>query len=216
MTTNVQIGARLRAERARLHLKQVDVATAAHVSKTTQIKYESGARSPDAQYLAALQPLGVDVLFVVTGQRSQPASVDTSLVSIPRYVVSASAGGGCVNEPGAEYLVGAVCVTTAWLTARHLSPAGLRAITVRGTSMQPVLSDGDMVVVDTADRTPRSGFVYVVRHGDELLVKYLEQLPGGVLRVSSANASFAPYDIDLSKAPDVEVIGRVVVSMHDW
>lgn len=37
--------------------------------KQAQLKYESGTRSPDAAYLAALAAAGVDILYVLTGQR---------------------------------------------------------------------------------------------------------------------------------------------------
>jgi len=159
---------------------------------------------------------GVDVLYVVTGIHSRAIESPSDLVPIPRLDVKASAGHGTINDNGGEYQVDAISVSRAWLARRHLSPSSLRVIQVRGSSMQGVLSDGDLVLVDQADTTPRSGFVYVLRQGDELLVKYCQQLPGGVLRVSSANTAFQPYDVDLSKATDVSVVGRVVASMHDW
>jgi phage repressor protein C with HTH and peptisase S24 domain len=70
--------------------------------------------------------------------------------------------------------------------------------------------------VDITDTSPRSGFICVLRQDDEVLVKYLQLLPGGVLRISSANNSFAPYDVNLERAANFEVLGRVVASMHDW
>ena len=215
MTTNAEIGERLRAERQRLGLTQPQIASTAGVSKTSQVNYEAGTRAPDTAYLQAVSTLGVDVAFVVTGRRAgeQPSA---DLVAITRLDVRASAGSGSVNEPAAEYRVSALCVSRAWLQERRLSAASLCAIQVRGNSMQGVLSDGDLVIVDQADKVPRSGFVYVIRNSEELLVKYCEQLPGGVLRISSANPAFQPYDVDLTKVQDVSIIGRVVASMHDW
>lgn len=55
-----------------------------------------------------------------------------------------------------------------------------------------------------------------MRQGEELLIKYCQLLPDGVLRVTSANPAFAVYDIDLSRTQNVELIGRVVASMHEW
>lgn len=65
----MSIGERLKEERSRLGLSQTDLGAAGGVGKTTQINYEKGAGSPDAKYLAAVEPLGVDVLYVVTGVR---------------------------------------------------------------------------------------------------------------------------------------------------
>lgn len=219
----VGIGMRLREERQRLALRQGDLAAALGVAKTTQVNYEAGRRLPDAGYLAAARRQGLDVIYVLSGTRPAapiPASSEDApedaLFPVPLYQATASAGNGCVNESPAEYKVGVVSVSRDWLHRRKLGTTALCAIAVRGTSMQPVLADGDLVVLDRSERTPRTGFVYVIRHGDELLVKYLAQLPDGVLRVSSANPSFAAYDIDLARSKDVEVVGRVVMSMHDW
>lgn len=216
MATNVDMGARLQAERQRLRLTQPALAEVGGVSKTTQVNYESGMRSPDADYLARVASQGLDVLYVVTGCRHEPDADAAHLQPIQRLQVTASAGPGVINDVQGEYLAEVLSVNRSWLQARRLNPSQLRAIEVRGTSMQPVLTDGDVVVVDLSDTQPRSGYVYVMRQGDELLVKYLQLQPGGLLRVASANAAFQPYDVDLSKVPEVQVLGRVVASMHDW
>ena len=61
------IGARLREERERLGLSQVQLAEAAGVMRNAQGLYESGARSPDGDYFAAVARVGVDVVFVLAG-----------------------------------------------------------------------------------------------------------------------------------------------------
>lgn len=68
------IGDRLKEERSRLGFSQTDLAGAGGVGKTTQINYEKGERSPDASYLAAVAEKGVDVLYVVTGERRPQAA----------------------------------------------------------------------------------------------------------------------------------------------
>lgn len=67
------IGERLKAERVRLALSQISVAQHTGVSKTTQILYESGERTPDAVYLRALAELGLDIYFIISGQRHEEA-----------------------------------------------------------------------------------------------------------------------------------------------
>lgn len=61
------IGERLKTERLRLKYSQEAFGTAAGVGKHSQIRYESGERSPDGDYLAAIAKLGADVRFIVTG-----------------------------------------------------------------------------------------------------------------------------------------------------
>jgi transcriptional regulator with XRE-family HTH domain len=68
------IGERLKEERLRLGLSQTELGAAGGKGKTTQINYEKGAGSPDAEFLAAAAEKGVDVLYVVTGRRTPEAS----------------------------------------------------------------------------------------------------------------------------------------------
>lgn len=72
---------RLREERERLELSQTAMAALGGVQKRAQINYESGERTPDAAYLLGVSKAGVDVLYVVTGQRAggvKPAPTLTS------------------------------------------------------------------------------------------------------------------------------------------
>lgn len=69
----LNIGERLREERVRLGFNQADFAAFAGVAKTSQFNYEKGDRSPDADYLAAVAERGVDILYVVTGERKRQA-----------------------------------------------------------------------------------------------------------------------------------------------
>ncbi|WP_065760982.1 helix-turn-helix domain-containing protein [Pseudomonas defluvii] len=70
------IGERLKEERERLGLSQTDFAALAGASKNSQYNYEKGERSPDANYLFAAAMQGVDVLYVITGER-KPQLTDT-------------------------------------------------------------------------------------------------------------------------------------------
>ena len=66
----LSIGERLKEERERLGLSQLAFGELGGVKKLAQLNYEKGDRYPDAQYLAALARFGVDVQYVVTGDRS--------------------------------------------------------------------------------------------------------------------------------------------------
>lgn len=64
------LGERLRAERKRLNLSQPQLAEAAGATKQTVFAWETGKTAPGGFQLSALADLGVDVLYVLTGQRS--------------------------------------------------------------------------------------------------------------------------------------------------
>lgn len=63
------IGSRLREERERLGLNQEGFGQLGGVRKQAQLLYEKDERKPDSDYLVAVAAAGVDVLFVLTGQR---------------------------------------------------------------------------------------------------------------------------------------------------
>lgn len=62
-------GSRLREERERLGMNQTEFGAIGGVKKLAQIKYEKGERQPDMAAMAAWAQIGVDVLYVITGQR---------------------------------------------------------------------------------------------------------------------------------------------------
>jgi len=64
------IGPRLREERERLGMTQKVFGVIGGVEPNAQGKYESGERTPKADYLAAVACEGVDVLYVLTGRRT--------------------------------------------------------------------------------------------------------------------------------------------------
>lgn len=71
------IGARLREERDRLGYTQADFGELAGVKRNTQAAYENEANSATTAYLHAIDRVGADVWYVLTGQ---PVP-ETSLIS---------------------------------------------------------------------------------------------------------------------------------------
>lgn len=67
----------LRQERERIGLTQQEMADGCGVTMRSQRNYEMGERFPDARYLAAAAALGIDVLYVLTGQRTGGAAAPT-------------------------------------------------------------------------------------------------------------------------------------------
>lgn len=63
------VGTRLRDERLRLKMNQTVFGSAVGLSRGTQKAYELGKNCPDIRYLDAVQTLGVDVIYVLTGSR---------------------------------------------------------------------------------------------------------------------------------------------------
>ena len=125
-------------------------------------------------------------------------------VDIPRLPLGASAGAGAFAV--GEQPIGAFRFSRQWLREHGLDPGKLSAIAVEGDSMEPLLRDGDEILVDRTPRSPQDG-VHVIRVDGAVLVKRLQRARPGVLVLRSDNLAYPPVEHDQR---DVEVIGRVV------
>ena len=56
-------------------MNQTELANVGGVQKQAQFTYEKGLRYPDASYLAGIAEVGVDVLYLLTGRTSDPATL---------------------------------------------------------------------------------------------------------------------------------------------
>ena len=125
-------------------------------------------------------------------------------VEVPRISLEASAGPGATAAE--EIPFDAFRFSRRWLRENGLEPAQLSAIRVMGDSMDPLLRDGDEILVDRTPRAFREG-VHVIRLGEALHVKLLQAVPPGRLRLISKNEAYEPVEVPMT---DVDVVGRVV------
>jgi phage repressor protein C with HTH and peptisase S24 domain len=125
-------------------------------------------------------------------------------VEIPRLPLEASAGPGATAAQ--EIPFDSFRFSRRWLREQGLEPGQLSAIRVMGDSMDPLLRDGDEILVDRSPRPFREG-VHVVRLGEALHVKLLQAVPPARLRLISKNPAYEPVEVEMA---DVDVVGRVV------
>jgi phage repressor protein C with HTH and peptisase S24 domain len=125
-------------------------------------------------------------------------------LEVPRLPLGAAAGPGALA--GDEAPFDAFRFSRRWLREQGLGGAQLSAIRVQGDSMEPLLHDGDEILVDRAQRTLRDG-VHVVRLGDALMVKRLAAAGPGRATLLSQNYAYPPVEVVLD---ELEIVGRVV------
>lgn len=125
-------------------------------------------------------------------------------VEVPRLDLGAAAGVGRV--PGGEAAFDTFRFSRRWLEEQGLARAQLSAIRVEGDSMEPLLNDGDEILVDRAPRAFRDG-IHVVRLGDTLMVKRVASAGAGRVALLSQNFAYPPVEV---AAEEIEIIGRVV------
>lgn len=85
------------------------------------------------------------------------------------------------------------------------------AMPVTGDSMEPTLSNGSYVFVDTSHKFPSPPDLYAVNYGHGLMVKRIELLPEDRIRVISDNDRYSDFEFHQQ---EVDVYGRVVASFQ--
>lgn len=164
-----------------------------------------------------LEPVGHNAKWIAQGATTALEVLDTlgnpvdlsEFVFIPRYNVKVAAGHGYIAEDEKPRFT--MAFRKYWIRL-HLrtDPKSLSVVKVTGDSMEGVLFDGDNVLVDHSRNQPGNG-LYVLRIGEELIVKRTQTLPGNHLLVSSANEAYQPFELNLAdETSGVEIIGKVV------
>lgn len=118
--------------------------------------------------------------------------------------LAAAAGGGA--EALGEEIAGCVWFRQDWLDRRSLDPTQCAVIRVSGESMEPLLREGDSILVDRKRRRRLHDRIFVVRTDDGLVVKRAGRGDDGRWLLISEHPSWAP-------APwpaDAETIGQAV------
>ena len=216
-------GERIRHIRTDLGWSQDEMADKTGVSCRTIGNYERGGRIPDADFLARLASHGVDVLYLLTGEKAPSGSLsvreaapayristpDVEYVYVPRYDVQASAGSGAVVND--ESIVDSLAFKRDWIVrALGLDPARLALINVAGDSMTPTISDGDLILLDTRPMTHRAEGIYVISHDNALLVKRLRVRLNGDVEIISDNPRYGSETITGEQLTRLRIVGRVV------
>ena len=135
-----------------------------------------------------------------------------SQINLPFYAISASAGKGTLVE--VEEQANLISFEPEWLNKEiGVNPNDVFLMLVDGDSMYPTLKNGAMIMVNKHFNGLCDG-IYVMRYKQNLLVKRLQMLPKGIIKVKSDNNIYEPWEINKENldGTDIEIIGRVVWS----
>jgi len=168
-----------------------------YISKGSPRKLEEDDRRKLARFFAVPETeLGAS--------QEKSYTADRDWVDVPRLPVQASAGPGAAEQGGAAF--DNFRFSQRWLREQGLEPTKLSAVRVVGDSMEPLLREGDDLLVDMAERPFRDG-IFVVRLDDNLLVKRVTSQGGGRFSLLSQNLSYPPLSVT---GEALQFLGRVV------
>ena len=152
--------------------------------------------------LKVLEP----VLDRLNVQFNFPESVKLDFDYIPK--VAAKAGAGSSLETSGE-TIGLYAFRKDYISAQGIHPRSSILLDVVGDSMEPLLKEGDTILVDQADKDVRDGKTYLVAYGEELKVKHVLKSPRGLI-LRSENTRYADVLIEPEELGTYAVIhGRV-------
>lgn len=167
-------------------------------SYTTVQKWESGVSEPSLQKLHELANLlGVDVDTLVNAP-----SPKTKGVRIP--VLGKVAAGMPIEA--IEDIIDYEEIPESM--SRSADYFGLQ---IRGDSMEPKISDGDVVIVRKQDDAESGNIVIATVNGDEATCKKIKKTESGLMLIST-NPDYEPFIYsweDVERLP-VRILGRVV------
>jgi phage repressor protein C with HTH and peptisase S24 domain len=204
------------------------LAKATGVSPSAFRKWLKGVAEPSRDRLVALaEAAGVDVSWLAQGQGAEP-----DLLSLAARAHSPQSADLAGNPNIAQYLVlpkrqeaaaagsgrPATGVPTEFIGFRHdwirttfgREPADVILEIAVGESMEPRIRNGDLLLVDTTERTFRNFGIYVIEARGERLVKRVQRKFDGSLILISDNKIYQPESIPADLAKEVRIIGRVI------
>ncbi|MEX5342985.1 XRE family transcriptional regulator [Pseudomonas sp. I2] len=173
--------------------------------------YLSGETYPTLDRLTQIaNASGVDAVWLAFGAMDTDVqdSSEDRYAYIPLYDARISQGHGAWLE-GARILT-MLAFTRHSLRRKGLEPSQLAAVRVDGDSNEPVLSDGDTVMVDLSRNTLQGEAFYVIRLDDLLYAKRLQRQIDGGVDIISSNPAYATIKVRPDQMDSFHVVGRIV------
>lgn len=189
---------RLESGRRKLTLEWMEKIAAALGCQPADLLH-SGPRSPHKGGLRQVAPRVENNMIEVDG---------SEYLALPSFDAALSAGAGSLMEIEPEP-IGYHLIESQWLRSiTRAAPEYLMVVRVDGDSMEPVLSDGDWILVDTTQRRLDRQGIYALRIGSAVWVKRISlNLKEQMVQVISDNSVYPMQEL---REEELEPIGRVL------
>lgn len=84
----------------------------------------------------------------------------------------------------------------------------LAILEVKGDSMEPTIADGDLVIVDQAQRAPDDGIMAFILD-DTAYIKRMRRFFDGIDIISDNKKMYPPIQLGRDRFDELHIIGRV-------
>lgn len=191
---------RLKTLRIQRKMTQSELAKKIYISQPAYSKYEVGTASPNPETLSKIaDALDVSVDYLL-GSDSQPAR--------PGYIRVPVLGRVAAGIP-----IDAIEEVIDWedISAEAAGDGEYFGLQIKGHSMEPKISDGDVVIVRRQPDVDSGDIAVVLVNGDDATVKRIKKSPQGVTLIPS-NPAYEPmyYSNEEIESLPVQILGRVI------
>ena len=180
---------RLKTLRIQRKMTQSELAKKIYISQPAYSKYEVGTASPNPETLSKIaDALDVSVDYLL-GSDSQPAR--------PGYIRVPVLGRVAAGIP-----IDAIEEVIDWedISAEAAGDGEYFGLQIKGHSMEPKISDGDVVIVRRQPDVDSGDIAVVLVNGDDATVKRIKKSPQGVTLIPS-NPAYEPCLLYTSPSP---------------
>jgi len=203
----------LQSEQEGKRVYDKDVAKALGISKESLSHFKKRGRVPLEQIVYFCAERNISINWLLFGQSPKLLEEESEKYLRIRYFtkMNAGAGGGALNEEE-EY---AYLHLDRELLAKlyhlsHIKAEDIVALNVLGDSMEPILQNGEVVLINTKSKELKSGGIFVISTTAGLFVKRLAQRIDGSIELISDNKNYNSEILSVDELTNTQIVGRVI------
>lgn len=197
------LGDRLRALREQSGKTQRELAALLCINRVSYTQYENNKRTPPPdtlRKLAIIFNVSVDYLLGNDVMKANAAKKGVKIPVLGRVVA------GVPIDAVQEIL------DYEEITPEMAATGNYFALQVKGSSMEPTLRDGDIVIVKKQSTVDSGDIAIVLVNGNDATVKEIKESPAGITLIGHNAAIYTPQfysNKEIQNLP-IQIIGKVV------
>lgn len=214
---------RLKESRRNAKKTQAEIAEAVGITQPAYQALESGKNQKSSYLPMIANVLGVDPLWLTTGNSSDSFELSEVLdpvittddlknqfIWIDVVEANFSCGTGESIEFHFDAINGKIPFPPSFMKERNVTEQTMKIIKAKGDSMADFIKDGDMVGINLAQTDVIDGEIYAVYLAGEGMIKQIFKEADGSLILHSLNEKYRDKIVSEENGKNFKVIGRQI------
>ena len=137
---------------------------------------------------------------------------DNNSVEIEYININPSCGHGTIVLDDADIIpvrIGKELIQDVW----KANPKDLKLFKASGDSMQPIIEDGDILLVNTARTDFQNGGIFLLTIENDWFIKRLRLRVDGILEIISENERYLKEVVPRNATLEIKIYGRVIKNL---